>query len=47
MNNWVMVYNHGHFTTMIPPAPVYDFKKFKKANLLKYAVLVFKLLSSL
>ena len=47
MNNWVMVYNHGTFTTMIPPAPVYEFKKYNKLNLLKYAVLLFKLLSSL
>ena len=45
--NWVMVYNHGAFTTMIPPAPVYEFKKYNKLNLLKYAVLLFKLLSSL
>ena len=43
--NWVMVYNHGAFTTMIPPAPVYEFKNPRKC-ILKYAVLVFKLLTS-
>ena len=45
MNNyepWVMVYNHGAFTTMIPPAPVYEFRKYK--HLEKFAVLLLKLL---